>query len=230
MSYTFTLTGRSSVLTANINPPIYLEDGEWVISLINFESYNTIPNIEEGINNSFYFNEKKFVLPTGSYDIKDIKSYLNRFKQPGEELILKANRSTLKCEILTNRSVDFTKNDTFRGLLGFKSRKLEAYVLHIADYPTDILKVNAINISCNLVVGSFRNSQPTHILHTFFPNAEPGEKIIESPQNPIYMPISTHRISSIIVQIHDQDNSLINFREEVITIRLHLRKLPHNGN
>lgn len=237
MSYTFTLTQRSSHLTSNINPPIELDDdGQYMLGLINFESYNSIPNITEALNNSFYFGGRKYELPTGSYDVKDIATYLQKniilqkikpsVKDPKREhLIIKPNRNTLKCEILGSKNIDFTKNGTFRELLGFKPRILEANNIHISDYPVNILKVNAICVTCNLTTGSYNNGDPTHILHEFFPNVEPGEKIIESPQHAIYMPINTNIIDSIIVQIQDQDGDLINFREEVVTLRLHLKKL-----
>lgn len=133
-------------------------------------------------------------------------------------------------EILANKVIDFTHNDTFRDLLGFKPRILAANELHIGDFPIDILKVNSICINCNIASGSNNNGVPTYIVHQFFPNAEPGEKIIESPQHAIYMPINTRRISSIVVQIQDQNGDLVNFREEVITLRLHLKKLLQNGN
>lgn len=231
MSYTFTLSGRSSLLKADINPVIELEDGEYVIGLINFESFYSIPNITEGENNCFYFGGEKYSLPTGSYDIKDIASYLQKNivtqkdKKRRKHLIIKSNRNTLKCEIFASEEIDFTKNDTFRKLLGFKSIRLKPNTAHIGAKPVNILKVNSICITCNLVTGSFNNDDPTHIVHTFFPNAEPGEKIIQSPQNAIYMPINTSTIKSIIVQIQDQDGDLINFRGEVITLTLHLKKL-----
>lgn len=229
MSYTFTLTGRKSELTANIYPPIQLDDGEYVIGLINFESYNVIPNIEENVNNCFYFGKDKITIPTGSYDIRDIHKYLQnsiKEKSKKDQLIIKENRNTFKCEILTSKHIDFTKADTLRELLGFRSRLLDPSSIHVSDYPVDILKVNAICVVCNLTAGSYNNNNATHIVHEFFPNCEPGEKIIESPQNAIYLPLNVKTISEIRVQIQDQNGDLINFREEVITLRLHLKKLP----
>lgn len=47
MSLTFTLTGTASTLTTTLFPAIPL-DGEWEVGLLNFESYNSIPNITKG--------------------------------------------------------------------------------------------------------------------------------------------------------------------------------------
>jgi hypothetical protein len=52
-----------------------------------------------------------------------------------------------------------------------------------------------------------------------------GYKIIESPSNVIYLPINTKQLDEIIIKITDQDGNLVNFREEVITVRLHLRRI-----
>lgn len=51
---TLTLTGDSSQLSAQYYPAIDLSDGEYVCGLIDFQTFNSIPNIDE-TNNLFYF-------------------------------------------------------------------------------------------------------------------------------------------------------------------------------
>lgn len=227
MEYTFTFSGRESELTSNIYPPIELEDNSmYTLGLINFETYNSIPNIDNK-NNKFYFGDSIIKIPTGAYDVSDLNKYLRRKVERLDKenfVIIKANRNTLKCEFKANKKIDFTKNDTFGNLLGFKNKILEANTGYTSDYPVNIFKVNAICVECNLVGGSFKNNEYVHIIHEFFPNSEPGEKIVETPGNIIYLPINTRIISSITIKILDQDGELINFRGEVITLRLHLRK------
>lgn len=53
-SITLTLTGDSSQLTAQYYPAIDLSDGVYVCGLIDFQTFNSIPNIDES-NNLFYF-------------------------------------------------------------------------------------------------------------------------------------------------------------------------------
>lgn len=53
-SITLTLTGDSSQLSAQYCPAIDLSDGEYVCGLIDFQTFNSIPNIDE-TNNLFYF-------------------------------------------------------------------------------------------------------------------------------------------------------------------------------
>jgi len=87
------------------------------------------------------------------------------------------------------------------------------------------MKVNSVQIVCNISAGSYRNNTGEHILHIFFPNAAPGYKIVEVPSNIIYLPVSVRVIDNITVKIVDQDSDIIDFREETITIRLHLKRI-----
>ena len=55
MSLTLTLNGKSTVLAANYFP-IDLSDGDYELGLAIFETYHTIPNMNES-NNKFYFTK-----------------------------------------------------------------------------------------------------------------------------------------------------------------------------
>lgn len=235
MSFTFTLTGRSSSLSSNIYPPIVLSEKEnYVLGLINFESYNSIPNIDH-TNNKFHFNNQVITIPEGSYEIEDINNYLveqvelsSKEKQGTEDeepfLSIKANYNTLKCEIKSNLEIDFNQTDSIGSLLGFNKQILIKNKKHISERPIDIFKVNSVCVECNLVTNSFTNGKPVHIIYMFYPTSEPGTKIVEKPSNVIYLPINTRYIDEIILKITDQDGNLVNFRQEVITARLHLQK------
>ena len=76
---TFTLINKSSVLEACYFPTVDLSDGDYGLSLTDFETYHTISNINSS-NNKFYFDEddKEIVSPEGSYEIHDINKYLKR--------------------------------------------------------------------------------------------------------------------------------------------------------
>ena len=56
----------------------------------------------------------------------------------------------------------------------------------------------------------------------FFPKVSPGYKIIESPINLVYLPITLDIIVRLEVSITDQDNHLLNLRNEKLTIRFHI--------
>lgn len=229
-----------------------LDEGEkYSLGLINLETYNSFPNVDSS-NNRFHFTsqtgKKDYIeIPEGSYEIDDICLYLNKalaqytqnerkhllevqnmvnnIKLRTPVLIMKGNNNTLKSEVKCTLDIDFSQKNSIGSLLGFHSEKLLANKIHVSHFPAKILKINALCVECNIVTGSFRNGKQVHVIHEFFPNMPPGYKIIETPSNVIYLPIIDKRqISEIVLKITDQDGNIVNFRGEVITIRLHLQK------
>lgn len=232
MSYHFFFSGKEkSNLQADFYPPIVLDDqGLYEIGLTNFSASNAIPNVDKSNNLFHYGLDKKIEIPTGSYEITDISSYLmdalasDKKKVDEVNFELKANLNTLKCHIKCNKPIDFSKEHSIGKLLGFKKRILEANKEHISDFPVDIMRINLIRIECNLVMNSYRNGDSVHTLYSFYPQQPPGYKIVESPTNVIYLPINTSNINNIRLHIVDQNSRPVNFRQEVISITLHLRK------
>lgn len=263
-SITLTISGDSSQLSAQFCPAIDLSDdggGEYVCGLVDFQAFNSIPNIDT-FNNLFYFgNENRdsnevdppsvvqslrkrrkraiiisdydpwtyhvIKIPTGSYELDHLAKYLQeRVEKKGGKLTLNANNNTLQCELFCNRPVDFSKPNTVGPLLGFRNDKvLEPNETHESHLPANILKVNVIRIECNITTGSYLNNQPSHTIHEFSPKVPPGYKIIEVPHNVIYYPITVKNIQRLDLSIIDQNNQLINFRGETITIRLHIKRI-----
>lgn len=78
MALTITLSGNSSVLTADYFPPIELsKDFDYVCGLVDFQTYNSIPNIDE-TNNLFHIGDEIITLPVGSYEIENIFKYIHQ--------------------------------------------------------------------------------------------------------------------------------------------------------
>lgn len=228
MSFTIALSASGGVLHASFNPPIYLDiDKDYVIGLTNFETFNAIPNIDETNNKVYYGNGKNFIkIPPGSYEIKDINKYLTEeFAKEHIKFQLHANNNTLKSEIISTADIIFT-DGTIGKILGFKNQTVKGNGEVLAsDFPAEIIKVNSLCIDCSIAEGSYLNGRPVHIIHQFFPNVSPGFKIIESPQNIIYFPVTVKVIDKITVKILDQNGDLVNFRGETVTLRLHVKNL-----
>lgn len=249
MSYIFTLSENDSILSATISPPITLDDdGTYVLGLTDFISYFTIPNVNKSNNRFHYKKEQKdavqvVTLPEGSYEIQDINALINQLinakekhdtststkksdKYVNDLIVIKPNHNTMFCEIKSDKYViDFTQIKSIGSLLGFDKKVLGKNETHISQHPINIINVNAIFIECNIVCNSFANGKSTHIIHMFYPTVPPGFKIVEHPTNVIYLPINTREIREITLKIVDQNGKLINFKKELITIRLHLKKL-----
>lgn len=69
------------------------------------------------------------------------------------------------------------------------------------------------------------HSQNVIFIYGFYPEVPPGYKLIQRPATIIHYPLTTNVISNIKVRIVDQKKIPINFRNEHITVRLHLRQV-----
>lgn len=236
-SYTVSLSGNSSTLRSVLFPALRLEKGKiWEAALLDLTTYNSIPNVTEGINNIFVVYKKKdsktgnylekeiISLPTGSYEIDNINEILQK-KLGKDNISIKGNNNTLKAEVSSKYYIDLDVPNSIGSLLGFFEKKgiLEPGTTHTGDKTVTILKVNSIDVTCNIIQGSYRDGENHHILHTFYPTVAPGFKIVEKPQNLVYLPLNTSFISDIVLNILDQDGHLIDFRGETITVRIHIK-------
>lgn len=225
-SFTLSLSGTSSTLQAQYFPPIELSTNKnYVLGLVELLSFNSIPNIDTG-KNKFYVGNEVIVLPTGSYEIEDIEKYLQEALAPkGISINLKPNNNTLRSVIKCSHDVDFRPQDSIARLLGFTQRALKRNTSHSSELPVAILKVNALRVECNITSGAYINERKVHTIHEFFPAVPPGYKIIEVPSQVIYLPIAVKVIDHLQLRIVDQDDELVNFRGEIITIRLHIKEI-----
>jgi hypothetical protein len=224
---TISLDGNSSRITCEFDEPIELDkNSNYEICLLNFSTYNSIPNISELLRNNTltYKHEngvKDIIFPTGSFEIDDINDFIDE----NLKIEIRPNLTTLKVEIFSAYEIDFTKDNSIANLLGFSKQIIPANTLVESDLPVNIMKVNSIRIKCNIASGGYENKQLTNVIHEFFINDRPGEKINEIPKNLIYYPLTTNSIREIDIRIVDQDGDLIDFRNEKISIRLHIRKI-----
>lgn len=223
MSIAVTLSAKKSLLESYFHPPLNLE-GEYECGLIYFSAFNTIPNITSR-NNTFSYgkNQRKLKLPVGCYDLYDIFEYLEKNIHDCEIKIL-PNNNTLKCSVFCSEVVNFDVENSIANLLGFSKTKLEANKWHESEYPVNILPVPVIRIECNLIQGSFINGFSSHTIYEFVPNVPPGFRFIETPRNIVYFPIKQKIITQITVKIIDNNSNYVDFREEDIQLRIHLRR------
>lgn len=230
MSYTFTLTGDESVLTAQFNPPLFLDpQKEYVMGLTSFETFNAIPNITSE-NNILKFNNRNIIIPEGSYEINDLNDYIQSKLRPNEYISIKANYNTLHTEIKSTHVINFDVDNSIGPLLGFRKRILASNKFEESDHPANVITVNSLLIECNITTGNFKNGNPAHVIYQFFPNVPPGFKIVECPSNVIYLPINVKTITHITIQIMDQNGFPVSFRKEAITIGLHLKAFSNGAS
>lgn len=230
MSRSFTLTGAKSEIGVNYFPPINLKEGvQYKLGLVGFYSFNNIPNVDEGKNKFSYGKdlfgqEINLTIDTGTYEISDLETFL-KSKLGAEHISLTINKNTHKCEIFSDKyDINFTSEDSINKLLGFSNKKYLAGIKHTSDLTVQVTKVLTIRIECNLTSGAHYNDDLVHTIHEFGIDVDPGFAINETPHNIIYYPINTRTINNITLRIIDQDGDLINFRDELIVVRLELKE------
>jgi len=225
-SLTLTLSGTSSVLETHFFPPIELSPHKnYVLGLIELLTFNSIPNVDIG-HNKFYVDKEEITLPTGSYELEDIETYLTEALKPkGISITLKPNNNTLRSVIKCSHQINFQPQDSISKLLGFAKRIFPANISHTSDLPVKILKVNVLRVECSITSGAYINGRQVHTIHEFFPAVPPGYKIIEVPSHVIYLLVAVNSINHLELRVVDQDGHLNNFRGEIVTIRLHIKSL-----
>lgn len=134
--------------------------------------------------------------------------------------------NTLKSEIKCKYSIDFSKENTIGSLFGFSAtqRLEQPNQWYKSNSTVNIIKINIIRIECSVTSGAYTNGTLSHVIHEFFPRVPPGYKISESPTNVIYLPVIARLIDRLNIRIVDQNNKLIDFGSEEVTVRLHLRR------
>lgn len=230
MSLTLALDGSTSFLQAIYTPPILLE-GSWEIGLVDFHTYNSIPNIDE-TNNAIGIGDHVIQMPVGTYEIEELNNFINSelriLRNSSSEttfIRISGNNNTMKCEIESESlDVDLSLERSIAPLLGFQPRFLPKGRKHISERSVDIVQVNDIRIECNIASGSFVNNKSSHIIYGFYPDVPPGYKLVQRPATVVYHPLTTNIISDLQIRILDQKHRLVNFRNEHITVRLHLRR------
>lgn len=225
------ITGDHSRMKCTLFPPFNMKSSEeWEMGFLDLMTYNSIPNIEEGVNNKMYFgNDVQVSLPTGSYEIEDINTYIvNDLKKQKQNISFQliANNNTLKSEILCTTTIDFTKPCSLSSILGFpNSMTLDANKRYSSPSPVSINKVDVIRVTCNIVRGSYRDGVEGHVLHEFYPAVGPGFKILEKPNSVKYLPINKQsQLTEFYITLEDQNGELVNFRGERINLRVDIRK------
>lgn len=137
------------------------------------------------------------------------------------------NKNNMTTTIKTgngNLYIGFGERDSIGQVLGFSRRPLHSKNTYASDTIVNIQNINTIRVDCDITSGSYNNGERTHTIYEFIPTVDPGYKIIEQPQNLIYLPVNRHRMSGINITVLDQYGNLVDFRGELITCRIHIKR------
>ena len=201
--------------------------------MVNLETYYSFANIDE-TNNVFVYSPDngnswvKIKIPEGSYEIDDINNTIQHEMEKRDHydsinenyyINISANPNTLKSVLILEKDyqVDFNHENSLAKVLGFTGAKYtEGF--HESD------SINSILVNIDIISGSYVNETTRNTIYSFFPKVSPGYKIIETPRNLVFLPRTLDSIDRLAVSITDQDDHLLNLRNEKLTIRFHIRE------
>ena len=235
-SFQFILSDYESSISKEMVPTFQFPSSScyYELALNRLETYYSFPNIQPK-NNKFKVSIDKgktwkmMTIPTGCYEISAINETVQRLIEEyggkAKMINILPNVNTLKCILdITNDDywIDFTVNNCLRTVLGFDAA-IYKKGRYEGDHLVDILHINSILVHCNVVGASRMNGKEAPIIYNFFPNAGPGDKIIEKPTHLIYVPIIVESISTLTCWLTDQDGHPLDLCGEKLTIQLHVR-------
>ena len=239
-SFQIIVSNNESKFNTRFNPKLELDgDKVYEIALVNLETYYSFPNIDETKNVFVYSPDNgnswvKINIPEGSYEIDVINNTIQHEMEkrghydPINEdyyINISANSNTLKPVLILEKDyqVVFNNQNSLAKVLGFTGTKYTKG-FHESENVVNILRINSILVNIDIIAGSYVNGTTKNTIYSFFPKVSPGYKIIESLVNLVYLPITLDTIDSLNVSITDQDNHLLNLRNEKLTIRFHIRE------
>jgi hypothetical protein len=241
-SISIVLSSNTTDFTTKFIPQIYLDkDEKYEMALVRLETYYSFPNIDN-TNNVFKYSPNKgnnwytIVIPEGTYEINQVNDEIHRLMKLNNHwdstsnegyISIEPNFATLKAKIRITHSdyiVDFNVTNSIRSTLGYDAVQIgEGY--HEGDKPVNILSINSILVNCSIIGGSYVGGSKQPTIYSFFPDVEPGMKIIEKPTSLVYLPVFTDIISNIRIWLTDQNGRILNLRGENVTIRFEIRQV-----
>ena len=239
-SFQFIVSDNKSSFNTRLNPALQLDrDKEYEIVLVNLETYYSFPNIDE-TNNVFDYSPEngnswvKIKIPEGSYEIDNINNTIqHEMEKRGHHdpinedyyINISANSNTLKSVLILVKyyQVDFNHQNSLAKVLGFTGTNYTKG-FHESENVVNILRINGILVNIDIILGSYVNGTTKNTIYSFFLKVSPGYKIIETPVNLVYLPITLDTIDSLKVSITDQHDHLLNNRNEILTIKFHIRE------
>ena len=167
-----------------------------------------------------------YKVPTGTYELADLRKLLmSELKKLDIDFDMQVNLNTQRCGIKCSKRIAFLFKDSFSRLLGFEARdNLPSNIWNWSNGVVHVFDVLNIGISVSCCQGDYRNGEPTHVIYQFTPNVAPGYRMSENPDSVTYHSVIGDKLEEITVRVIDQDGKLIDFGDEVISIRLHFKR------
>ena len=189
----------------------------------NLSIYYTWKNVKSTYNNNKFkilaptWNET-FDLPDGSYNISEIKDYIEyiikKHETIGENapILIYANtiNNRIVFKIKSGYKLELLSKETMK-LLGTTKDIIDAY--KNSANVSKLENVEVVLIHCNLVNNSYQ--QASRVLFTFVPTKQYGQLISISPKSLIFLKMMNTEFSEIEEWFTDQNNNALKIEDNV---------------
>ena len=202
---------------------------DYYVTLTSAQFSLLFPNIVKDKNDKFYYLENE-VLRTltfteGAYEVNHINANIQQ-KVPNESIILVVDQGSARCKILLKQGykIDFTRNDTFRDILGFDAVIVD---LQFTESPKicDLVILTYIYIHLDVVKGSIFQGKSTDIIYSFPNNIAFGHLINLNIRLKKEHLLVKKYFSDLTVYFADQNNMPIDIMQSVVTLTFEIRQV-----
>ena len=206
-------------------PQIFKEDCDYILSLLRLETSAFFPNITEENNMFYYSPDKELKFQTGAYDIEDINKYIQNFI-PDENIKIDLNKSSghVLIKLKNGYKIDFTKNKTFRKMLGFDANILDK-PLNISENICNVISSQKIFITCDIIKGSYLNDKRSSILYSFSNNYQYGELISLKLSDKESHLLREKRFQIINFSFMDDEGKPIDFQGNSVNMTIRIQEI-----
>ena len=144
-------------------------------------------------------------ITTGCYELKAINAEIIRMRGGNSDITILPNVNKLQCilnVVGAKVKVSFDVPYSLAIVLGF-NRSTYGVGHHASEQLVNIMRVNSILVHGN-IHSSYMHGAQAPVVYKFFPNATPGQKILEAASNLIYLLVTVDVISTLSVWLMDQ--------------------------
>ena len=207
-SSTIVVSGGSASVKTVFTPPLHLKNGrDYELAMVNLETYYSFANIRaDNISLKWSGDGGKtwrlLHIPTGCYELKAINAEIIRMRGGNSDIAILPNVNTLQCisnVVGAELKVSFDVPNYLASVLGF-NKSTYGVGRHASEQRVNIMSVNSILVHCNIIHSSYMRVVQAPVVYNLFPNAAPGQKILEAPNNLIYLPVTVDDISTLSVE------------------------------
>ena len=239
----FIVKGLGSDISTDLYEPLHIKDGyEAKLGIKSFSTYNNVPNVESGRNNSLKIKVpgedfRLFTLETGAYELPLIERQIQNWiavsfpelKKVEETFRLFGNEATSKAEFVFKEGfgIDFNVPNSIHHLLGFgKDQKFEGIGRYVAPDIINIVKVTQLVFNCSLIECNYINGREVPFLFNCGIDVPAGFRLSRELSDVTYKKLTATQISHIRIWIVDQDGDSVNLRKDELTVTLSLKVRP----